>query len=393
MPHALERKIKGRLLDLSPRAFEFFAGDLLAFMGLDSVVVTRQSGDGGIDAHCELVSGGILRVPAGVQVKKWRQPVSRLDMDRFAGALANRYACGIYIMTAGFIRTALQKAASIPHITPVDGDQVAQVLLSGGVGILPQTGALDEDYFSLFEARAAGDRQPRTLAEARAAYLAAPAPPDDLISLRALSYSLHVDSKTVRSWVQRGLLLPDAASGDVRGDGTQAGLFFRRSRLEEIRRQLRLQETPAAPEGWVERFLHFATQGRLNMSYKPVLLLALLDCVDSEGSVAEETLAAAFWQFYRDGAAGGLRAEAPASILSQPEAVTLAAVRRLMVDYPLDRFVIQGLLERLPAAADAPAQVRVRPEVWAGLRFQHVLTLRGALAEQVERYFARIGAA
>jgi len=97
MPHALERRIKERLYDLSPRAFEFFAGDLLAFMGLDSVVVTRQSGDGGIDAHCELVSGGILRVPAGVQVKKWRQPVSRPEMDRFAGALAGRYACGIYI--------------------------------------------------------------------------------------------------------------------------------------------------------------------------------------------------------------------------------------------------------------------------------------------------------
>ena len=87
MPHALERKVKDRLYDLSPRAFEFFAGDLLAFMGLDSVVVTRQSGDDGIDAHCNLVSGGILRVPAGVQVKKWRQPVSRPKMDHLAGHL------------------------------------------------------------------------------------------------------------------------------------------------------------------------------------------------------------------------------------------------------------------------------------------------------------------
>ncbi len=128
------------------------------------------------------------------------------------------------------------------------------------------------------------------------------------------------------------------------------------------------------------------------MSYKPVLLLALLDCVDSEGAVAEETLAA-FWQFYRARAARGLPAEARTSILRGPETLTLAAVRRLMVEYPLDRFVIQGLLERLPAAADAPALVRVRPEVWAGLRFQHVLLLRGALAEQVQRYFARLGRA
>lgn len=57
-------------------------------------------------------------------------------MDRFAGALAGRYACGIYITTAGFTRTALAKAASIPHITPVDGDQVAALLLGQGVGVL-----------------------------------------------------------------------------------------------------------------------------------------------------------------------------------------------------------------------------------------------------------------
>jgi hypothetical protein len=34
--------------------------------------------------------------------------------------------------------------------------------------------------------------------------------------------------------------------------------------------------------------------------------------------------------------------------------------------------------------------VRVRPEVWAGLRFGDVILLRRALAEQVERYFARL---
>jgi hypothetical protein len=48
--------------------------------------------------------------------------------------------------------------------------------------------------------------------------------------------------------------------------------------------------------------------------------------------------------------------------------MTLGRVRRLLVAYPLDRFVIQGLLERLPAGPGAARLVRVRPEVWAGLR-------------------------
>ena len=43
MSHLLQHKVKQRLYDLSPRAFEFFAGDLLTFMGLAAVVVTRQT--------------------------------------------------------------------------------------------------------------------------------------------------------------------------------------------------------------------------------------------------------------------------------------------------------------------------------------------------------------
>jgi hypothetical protein len=34
MSHNLQPQIKQRLYALSPRAFEFFAGDLLTFMGL-----------------------------------------------------------------------------------------------------------------------------------------------------------------------------------------------------------------------------------------------------------------------------------------------------------------------------------------------------------------------
>ena len=122
------------------------------------------------------------------------------------------------------------------------------------------------------------------------------------------------------------------------------------------------------------------------MSYKPVMLLALLDHVDGEGSVAEETLVAAFWVFYRQRAAAGLPAEAAASLLSRPGEATPAQVRRLLVDYPLDRFVIQGFLERLPAEG----LVRMRPEVWAGLRYGAVLLLREALAQQIERYFRTV---
>ena len=40
-PPDIRRQIKARLLALPPRAFELFAGDLLEFMGLREVAVTR----------------------------------------------------------------------------------------------------------------------------------------------------------------------------------------------------------------------------------------------------------------------------------------------------------------------------------------------------------------
>ena len=55
-------------------------------------------------------------------------------MDRFVGALANRYSCGIFITTGGFTKTALQKAAQIPHVTTVDGDQMAALMVPEGRG-------------------------------------------------------------------------------------------------------------------------------------------------------------------------------------------------------------------------------------------------------------------
>jgi hypothetical protein len=37
----VRRQLKARLLDLSPRAFELFSGDLLVYIGLQNIEVTR----------------------------------------------------------------------------------------------------------------------------------------------------------------------------------------------------------------------------------------------------------------------------------------------------------------------------------------------------------------
>src|SRR6476660_823702 len=118
----IKRELGTRLLTMTPRAFELFAGDLLVYMGLQNVVVTRYVGDGGIDAHGDLVTdSGIVHVPTGVQVKRHRHNVQRSDIDRFIGALSGQFSHGIFITTAGYAKQARIKAYSSPsaHISTI----------------------------------------------------------------------------------------------------------------------------------------------------------------------------------------------------------------------------------------------------------------------------------
>jgi hypothetical protein len=365
-------KLRDRLIDLSPRAFEFFAGDLLEFLGLASVAVTRQAGDGGIDAVCTMVSGGLFRVPAGVQVKRFRKPVGRPDIDKFVGSLANRFACGIFITTAAFTRASLEKAArSIPHVSTVDGDQITDVLYKNRIGITPRSASIDEEYFQAFESRVASLE--RSVREAQPSYRVI-TPDDDLVSLRALSYALHVDTTTIRDWIDRGRLYPDSSEG----------LYFRRRCIAEIRQTFGLGRTPSSGDEWLDAFMRFVARGQLNKSYKPVLLLAMLELATPDGTIDEDALVTAFWDFYRSREAAGLVVEARSSAMNRPSSVTFQDVRKLVLTYPLDRFVIQGFVER---PADGRL-IRIRPEVWEGLRFRDVVSLRQSLHDQLDRYYA-----
>ncbi len=203
----IRRQLKTRLLDSSPRAFELFAGDLLVYVGLQDVAVTRYIGDGGIDAHGDIVTNsGIVRIPTGVQVKRHHQNVQRSDIDRFIGALSGLYSQGIFITTADYAAQALTKASSsFPRVTPVNGDQVIGLMLQHRLGLMMNTTQphLDQIYFDTFEQQAIKPiKQVREQSKSYQSVL----PEDDLITLRALSYALRVDRNTIRNWIEQGSL-------------------------------------------------------------------------------------------------------------------------------------------------------------------------------------------
>jgi Restriction endonuclease/MerR HTH family regulatory protein len=388
----LRRQIKARLLALPPRAFELFAGDLLEFMGLRDVSVTRYSGDGGIDAIGSLeTSAALISIPTGVQVKRYRANVQRADIDRFIGALSGQYPQGIFITTAGYTRqAALKAAAGIPRVATVDGDQVVALMLRHRLGVAELAGAaskLDEEYFSQFEAQAAArsrrvDERPEVYRVGAVVEVGhAARPEDDMISLRALSHALRVDTSVLRRWMEKGQLRPEQLGSTTRG-----GYFFRRDRIEAIRAELLGRARPANPDVWRQEFLDFARSRNLSKSYKPVLLKALLKVVNRNGEAHIDTLAEEFRAFYLARRREGLAVEFGPPDLTDTLAVNDAQLRQLIVRNPLERFLIKGFLEYLPEEGI----VRFAPQLWGELRFWELLDIEQSADEQLNYYYRRL---
>lgn len=382
----VHRQLKDRLLNLSPRAFELFAGDLLEYIGLQNIAVTRYIGDGGIDAHGELIaSSSLVRVPTGVQVKRHRANVRRPDIDQFIGALGGRYHHGIFITTADYAPQARAKATTSPivRIDTVSGDQVAALMVHHSLGITATGVAptIDNDYFLVFEAQA--HAVPTLVREANETYQTSSE--DDLISLRALSYALHVEASTIRrGWVETGKLTPDA----TQRVGTRDVYFFRRERIDAIRQQFQLGSTPQTGEEWRQTFLDYAKSHSLTRSYKPVLLKALLALVDRDGVARLSDLAQAFKAFYVQRWRDGLPTEFGASALVEPEQATLNTIQKLIIKHPLERFILNNFLE-----FDAEnGIIRFTPHLWQELRYYELLDILTAADEQLHFYYQRAGA-
>lgn len=101
--------------------------------------------------------------------------------------------------------------------------------------------------------------------------------------------------------------------------------------------------------------------------------------------MALDALIAEFHVFYLERYQRGLPVEFDVLLLADPTLATPAAMRRLVVRYPLDRFLIQGLLE-FDASRDV---VRFAPSLWAELRAYELLEVLASADAQLRFYYGR----
>lgn len=153
----LASEILAQLKSASPIFFEKVVVEVLVKMGYggsrkDAGQAIGRSGDEGIDGIIKEDRLGLDIIY--IQAKKWEDPVSRPEIQKFAGALQGKRARkGIFITTSRFCDTAREFAANIESkIILIDGQQLAQYMIDFGVGVATdavyEVKRLDSDYFT-----------------------------------------------------------------------------------------------------------------------------------------------------------------------------------------------------------------------------------------------------
>ncbi len=152
----LSEDIKESVSLVSPTRFERLVLDLLYKMGYGEPEHTGHSGDGGIDGIVNQDALGLEKVY--VQAKRYTSgSVGEPEIRNFAGSMIARGATkGVFITTSSFSSTARQTAANVSQrnetMRLVDGDELAQLMIRHGVGVVTEytyeIKKLDENYFA-----------------------------------------------------------------------------------------------------------------------------------------------------------------------------------------------------------------------------------------------------
>jgi restriction system protein len=144
--------LRSLLLNMKPYKFEHLIRDLLEAMGYEDVVVTRESGDRGVDVVAT-VQFGITTITEVVQVKRFQGTIGRPTIDQLRGALPYHNAIRGTIITTGTFSSGCAEAALFLGAAPIsliDGHRLEELLVEHEIGIRKRQTPLFEVDTNLF---------------------------------------------------------------------------------------------------------------------------------------------------------------------------------------------------------------------------------------------------
>lgn len=145
------------LLKLPPEGFERLAQRILREAGFVQVVVTGQSGDGGIDGFGTLQVNPLVSFKVLFQCKRYANSVPPSHVRDFRGAMAGRADKGIMVTTGSFTAEARREATrdGAPPIELLDGEKLIDMLEKLELGLRSVTTyEVEHAFFDEFFAKA-----------------------------------------------------------------------------------------------------------------------------------------------------------------------------------------------------------------------------------------------
>lgn len=118
-------------------AFERLSQRLLRECGFTQVIVTKKSGDGGIDGMGKLKINGIFSFNVAFQCKRYNDAVGAPAIRDFRGSLTTDIEKGIFITTGTFTKAAIEEASNAgkQQIDLINGEEFMNKLAEYGIGL------------------------------------------------------------------------------------------------------------------------------------------------------------------------------------------------------------------------------------------------------------------
>ena len=201
----------------------------------------------------------------------------------------------------------------------------------------------------------------------------------DMISQIEFVRMVDVQSETVDRYIKDGKIKPDLSVpfGDKR-----MFHYFREESVRNIAKQYGWDLI--TPQNMADKFMKFIETMDMSFSYKPVLLKAIYEYMDSNGRVALPDVVDYFIDFYEDRKAHGMIAEKPNSIY-QKGGYTKKDVEKNILSNPFKRFEDMRFLMRCKDVET----VEVNPIIFRKLTRKDWLHIVDVCDKSLEKYYAR----
>ena len=202
----------------------------------------------------------------------------------------------------------------------------------------------------------------------------------DMISQIEFVRMVDVQSETVERYIKDGKVKPDLSIpfGDKR-----MFHYFREESIRNIAKQYGWDLI--TPQNMADKFMKFIETMDMSYSYKPVLLKAIYEYMDTSGRVALPDVVDYFIDFYEDRRAHGMIAEKSTSIY-QKGGYTRKDVEKNILSNPFKRFEDMRFLMRCKDVET----IEVNPIIFRKLTREDWLHIVDVCDKSLEKYYLRL---